>query len=305
LLVCEGGKTEPAYFEALRDELRLSALVVEIVGRECDSAPISVVDTALDLRRTARRDGLPYDAIWCVFDLDQHESFTRAVDKARRAGLELAVSVPCFEYWLLLHFRFTTRPFGSCRAVIAGLNEELAACGGPTYSKAADLAELLEPRRAAANRHAERVAAARGRKVLGGRARSRGPRRARRKAIVGLDGGAAGRSSGAAGLRGGDHRGCGAARRSGRLPGACWAARAGRIGTSDAADRVTVADEGDDDHPAAAPAVVRPDLYLEVKRGRASPIDYTWFVRTFPRAGLRVVNREGFEAGPVRGLTPE
>jgi len=51
--------------------------------------------------------------------------------------------------------------------------------------------------------------------------------------------------------------------------------------------------------------VVRPDLYLEVKRGRASPLDFTWFPGTFPGAGLRVVNREGFDTGAVRGLTPE
>lgn len=38
LIVCEGSKTEPAYFTALKNELRLSSANISIFGKECGSA---------------------------------------------------------------------------------------------------------------------------------------------------------------------------------------------------------------------------------------------------------------------------
>jgi predicted AAA+ superfamily ATPase len=49
--------------------------------------------------------------------------------------------------------------------------------------------------------------------------------------------------------------------------------------------------------------VVRPDLLLEVKRGAASPMEFAWFPRTFPRAELWVAGSERFAADRMRGLT--
>lgn len=40
-----------------------------------------------------------------MFDRDAHERFNEAVDRAYGLGFELAVSNPCVELWLLLHFR--------------------------------------------------------------------------------------------------------------------------------------------------------------------------------------------------------
>ena len=51
--------------------------------------------------------------------------------------------------------------------------------------------------------------------------------------------------------------------------------------------------------------VVRPELMLEVKRGRARPFEFSWFPRTFPRADLRIVNTDRFAADRIRGLALE
>ena len=40
-----------------------------------------------------------------MFGRDDHEHFDAAIDMANGNGFHLAVSVPCFELWLLLHFR--------------------------------------------------------------------------------------------------------------------------------------------------------------------------------------------------------
>ena len=48
---------------------------------------------------------------------------------------------------------------------------------------------------------------------------------------------------------------------------------------------------------------MNPGLLVEVKGGTNSPMEFSWFVRTFPRAELRIVGHERFAAERMRGLT--
>ena len=48
---------------------------------------------------------MQYDEVWCVFDVDDHPGINDAQQMARASGIKLAISNPCFELWLLLHFR--------------------------------------------------------------------------------------------------------------------------------------------------------------------------------------------------------
>ena len=106
LIACEGEKTEPIYFQSLCDDLRLSTADVKICGRECGSDPLSVVDFVLTERRRNH-----YDRTFCVVDRDEHASWDRALDKACQNQIEIISSNPCFEFWFLLHFCYTTRPY--------------------------------------------------------------------------------------------------------------------------------------------------------------------------------------------------
>lgn len=45
-----------------------------------------------------------FDDVWCVFDVDEFQDVTPAVALAERNAIGVAVSNPCFELWLLLHF---------------------------------------------------------------------------------------------------------------------------------------------------------------------------------------------------------
>ncbi|MEE8429189.1 MAG: RloB family protein [Gammaproteobacteria bacterium] len=135
LIVCEGSKTEPRYFCELRDDLGLNNFNVVVTG-ESGSNPDSVVRFAI---RTAKEDG-SYDRLFCVFDRDRHATYQTAIDRARSARIGIPVtaitSVPCFEYWLLLHFTYTDRAFAGagnrspCNEVIAELRRHL-----PDYAK--------------------------------------------------------------------------------------------------------------------------------------------------------------------------
>lgn len=167
LIVCEGEKTEPNYLRELIAIEQLSSANVVIYG-DGGSAPINVVNDAI-----ARFEANPeYDRVYCVFDRDTHASYFDALNKlnattlskkvgGKRAGearLEAITSVPCFEYWVLLHFEFTTAPFQNYDA----LRPRLRRCPGLTdYDKGRlGLYTDLKPRQADALRHAERANAA-------------------------------------------------------------------------------------------------------------------------------------------------
>lgn len=72
------------------------------------------------MRMRAAREGdenVAYDEVWCVFDVDEHARFQAARELAQRKEIGLAVSNPCFELWLILHFREQGAPLTSKRAV--------------------------------------------------------------------------------------------------------------------------------------------------------------------------------------------
>lgn len=109
LIVCEGKKTEPNYFDDLVDRCKLSNAMVEVVGIGMD--PSQLVAKAKRWEKEERRLGDSYDVVYCVFDRDQHAHFKSASQDARDAGLKLARSWPCFEYWLVLHYLYHRTPY--------------------------------------------------------------------------------------------------------------------------------------------------------------------------------------------------
>lgn len=135
LVVCEGTVTEKQYLDGLKDHLR--AIPVEVVDYECVGKgrdPHSTVELAIRLRDKAHRQAraqrdafLAYDAVWCVVDVDDHATLGSALSLARRKGVNLVVSHPCFEVWLLLHFQElsagTTRP-----EVVRKLQDHIKGC---------------------------------------------------------------------------------------------------------------------------------------------------------------------------------
>jgi hypothetical protein len=121
LIVCEGEKTEPNYFKEFRKKLRLLTVEIEIAGKECGSAPVSVVDYAIKMEEDAKNSSIKgnYDTVWCVMDVDNHGTLVAAIDKAKShksQNIEIALSNPCFEYWFLLHFKKTSRMINSSEA---------------------------------------------------------------------------------------------------------------------------------------------------------------------------------------------
>ena len=83
--------------------------------RSCGSSPSSVLEHALRLWEAEKSTENPYDRVYCVFDKDSHPSYKTTLDKIAspkfKGKFYAAQSVPSFEYWLLLHFTYTTKPY--------------------------------------------------------------------------------------------------------------------------------------------------------------------------------------------------
>lgn len=110
---CEGRRTERSYLRGLQAWLRdpLLHIHVELAGADPCSLVQEAATRASELRRAARRDASQRDdQVWAVFDRDQHARFHDACAQARDTGVRLAVTSPCFELWLLLHFQDWTAP---------------------------------------------------------------------------------------------------------------------------------------------------------------------------------------------------
>jgi hypothetical protein len=130
LIVCEGKKTEPLYFI----KYRAPGLIVRVEGEGCD--PIKIVDEALRIRNDARKkDQIPYDQVWCVFDRDSNpiDHFNKAILFAQQNHINVAYSNQSFELWYLLHFHLQITSI-SRRDYIQKLGTLL----GHTYKKDSD-----------------------------------------------------------------------------------------------------------------------------------------------------------------------
>ena len=109
LIVTEGKKTEPQYLKGFADANRNSRVRIKVIGGA--GVPKTIVESAkqhkadADIRaKREKDDNLRYDEVWCVFDFDEHPNVPDARQMARDNGIDLAISNPCFELWLWLHF---------------------------------------------------------------------------------------------------------------------------------------------------------------------------------------------------------
>lgn len=120
LVLCCGEVTEPEYFNGLKQNVRNPSVTVKVqVGKSAD--PASLVAEA---RRRLERDD--FDEIWCVADVDRFEIGTAVRNVRSLDSLQLALSNPCFELWLLLHFEDWRRSEPECGNLVDRLRQHVA-----------------------------------------------------------------------------------------------------------------------------------------------------------------------------------
>lgn len=115
LIICEGAKTEPNYFEALKKRLPPGVMeYIEIEGEGRNT--LNLIEEADKIRkeRESRSVLKKFDHTWAVFDRDSFpaENFDNAIHKAGqlKRKIDCAWSNEAFELWYLLHLEFVNTP---------------------------------------------------------------------------------------------------------------------------------------------------------------------------------------------------
>ena len=149
LIVCEGEKTEPNYFDAFP----VSSAEVTILGKGFNTK--SLVNYAKYKAQEAKKNKVPYDQILCVFDKDSFTKgqFNTAIQMADQYGFKVAYSNEAFELWYVLHFEYLT----------AGIDREqyikkLSKYLGKKYKKnSTEMYDILLSRQNAAIKNAKKL----------------------------------------------------------------------------------------------------------------------------------------------------
>lgn len=108
-MVCGGVRTEPQYLAYVNEAL--DAVGVHLAVAPSGESPQHLLELAItrrdDERSAARRSGdrgNVFDATWIVCDVDEFAEQLKSIrSDADKQGIQLAVSNPCFEVWLLWH----------------------------------------------------------------------------------------------------------------------------------------------------------------------------------------------------------
>lgn len=163
LVVCEGTRTEPNYFKGLKDALG------ETNGRKIEIKVVGSGLHTMDLLEFAQeqcRNSLnPFDHVWIVYDKDYFSADEFDLVEKRcevacgQPTFHALWSNPCFEIWLLLHFRYTTAEMNPAECVRA-VGDAFKRDFGVEYSKNLEgLFGLLVSKRADAIANAEHLEA--------------------------------------------------------------------------------------------------------------------------------------------------
>ncbi|QSJ18461.1 RloB domain-containing protein [Nostoc sp. UHCC 0702] len=167
LIVVEGEETEYNYVCALKHELELSTVDIKVVPAY-GGDPLVTVNEAEKLcqeneRNSNRGNTVRFDKVFCIFDDDNKpKKYQEALPKAQKNGFETITSIPCFEFWFLLHYCYTTSPFANYKELCPKLETEMIKAGvlkkGELYNKSdKELYKKLKSQQDNAIKHAVRL----------------------------------------------------------------------------------------------------------------------------------------------------
>lgn len=102
IIATEGEKREPDYLAKFGST---NIKVITLETREGLSGIEHVVDRLLVYKNDPNQDFQIDDEFWIVIDKDRHdnETLSSLVSKSNTERFNVAISNPCFEYWLFLH----------------------------------------------------------------------------------------------------------------------------------------------------------------------------------------------------------
>lgn len=160
LIVSEGTKTEPNYFESFKT---FTSLEIDVEGTGEDT--VRVVQRAIEKRKKREKEVKEdteetlYDVVACLIDKDsfKKENYNKAVKLAKENDIELIYSNESFELWYLLHFDYFFTEIGR-DAYIEKLNKYFQKYFNKDYQKnLKDTFTLLKDRQPLALKRARKL----------------------------------------------------------------------------------------------------------------------------------------------------
>lgn len=158
VLILTEGETEEIYLKSYKSDdenrRRLSGVGIEIYKPK-DHSPLGLLAEAKKRIKEAKKDKMPYEKVWIVFDRDGHANIPATFHEKQAVNeIEIAFSVVCFEYWVLLHFEKTTRLFSDCDSIGSYIRQKYF----PEYEKSRNNYHNLKDKISIAIEHATSIA---------------------------------------------------------------------------------------------------------------------------------------------------
>ena len=102
IIATEGEKREPDYLAKFGST---NIKVITLGTREGLSSVERVVERLIIHRNDPNQDFQSDDEFWIMIDRDRHdyESLSSLASKSKKERFKIAISNPCFEFWLFLH----------------------------------------------------------------------------------------------------------------------------------------------------------------------------------------------------------
>ena len=126
------GKTEYQYIDALIKKQGIKTTIDCKQSKGSD--PMTVVRALVQAKAKNRKDkaAAKIDSFWAVVDTEiARENLPEAISLANKNKINMAISHPSFEYWLLLHFERSAKAYASEKELERDLKHAF-----PAYEKA-------------------------------------------------------------------------------------------------------------------------------------------------------------------------
>lgn len=169
-IFCEGAKTEPEYLRAYINTFHPTCARLKNAERPVQiektlkNTPKELVEVAIKFARNLEFKG---DCVWVMYDREAEARYSDALHqqawlRAEKQGIRVAISNVCFEFWLLLHFRYSNICTANCDGVINSkiFKDAFKSIGSSDYQKGGqDIFKALMTAEYIANakRNAQRV----------------------------------------------------------------------------------------------------------------------------------------------------
>ncbi len=110
LIITEGTKTEPCYFNGLAEYVNKNhgkSIEVRKLTLDTHGEGKSTTSLVREAKRIAARAPILYNQIWILFDKDDNNDFDGAIEECNTLSYEAGWSNQSFEFWLFLHFEYS------------------------------------------------------------------------------------------------------------------------------------------------------------------------------------------------------